>query len=677
MQTLRRKLVKLPHTAFIICAVAALTSWLALRTPIASQAAGEGYWHTSGNQILDANNQPVRIAGINWFGLETPTFAPHGLWTRNWKSMLEQIKSLGYNTIRLPYGTQLFDAGSTPNSIDYGLNPDLQGLNGLQIMDKIVEYCGQLGLRVFLDRHTINAGQLAELWYNGQYSEARWINDWTWLAAHYNGNPTVVGADLHNEPHGPACWGCGDVNRDWRAAAQRAGNAILAVNPNWLIIVEGVENYNGDNYWWGGNLMGAGSQPVQLNAPNKLVYSAHDYPASVYPQTWFSAPNYPNNLPGIWDAHWGYLHRNNIAPVLLGEFGTKLQTTSDQQWLDTLVNYLGTGAGGINWTFWCWNPNSGDTGGILNDDWQSVNYAKHNKLVPIQFSFTGGNPTPTPTPTPTTTPTPTPTATPTPTPTATPTPTPSTGGACTVNYVITSQWNNGFNADVTITNRTGAALNGWRVTWTFGGNQNFVNVWNGVGSQAGQAARVDNASWNAALPNNGSTSFGFQASYSGPNAVPPNFALNGVPCNGGPAPTPTPTPVPTPTPTPTPAPTPTPTPVPTPTPTPPSGASCYVRYFVRDQWPSGFVADVTIENRTGAAINSWQLMWEFPGNQQITNLWNGALNQTGQTVRVNNAGWNGYIANGGTAAFGFQATYSGSNTAPANFALNGIPCSRR
>jgi cellulase/cellobiase CelA1 len=139
-----------------------------------------------------------------------------------------------------------------------------------------------------------------------------------------------------------------------------------------------------------------------------------------------------------------------------------------------------------------------------------------------------------------------------------------------------------------------------------------------------------------------------------------------------------PTPTPAPTPMPTPAPTPIPTPIPTPAPAPtPGAASCVVAYFMRDQWQTGFVTDVTIENRTGAALNGWQLTWSFSGNQQITNLWNGALNQTGQSVRVNNAGSNGSLPNGSEASFGFQASYSGANTAPINFALNGVPCVRR
>ena len=372
--------------------------------PTAGTGTAAGYFRTAGNQIVDAVGNVVRIAGVNWFGMESHTFAPHGLWARGYREMMDQMKLLGFNTIRLPYSNQLFDAGSAPNSIDFNKNPDLQGLTGLQIVDKIVAYAGQIGLRVFFDHHRSGAGAGAEgsgLWHTPQYPESRWIADWTMLAGRYANNSTVIGADLHNEPHGPARWGTG-TGDDWRLAAERAGNAILAVNPNWLIIVEGVEQGPSGFTWWGGNLSAAGQFPVRLNVPGRLVYSPHDYPASIYPQPWFSAPNYPNNLPAVWDANWGYLFRQNIAPILLGEFGTKLETSSDRLWLDKLVTYLqgdldgnGTndlpaGQVGPSWTWWSWNPNSGDTGGILKDDWTTVQTEKVTKLTPVQFSFGSG-----------------------------------------------------------------------------------------------------------------------------------------------------------------------------------------------------------------------------------------------------------------------------------------------
>jgi endoglucanase len=357
---------------------------------------GQGYWHTDGAQILDANNHPVRIAGINWFGLETQTYSPQGLWVRNYKSMLDQIKSLGYNTLRLPYSNQLFDPGSVPNQINYTLNPDLQGLNGMQIMDKVIDYASQIGLRIILDQHRPDSSKQSGLWYTAQYPESRWLADWEMLAQRYKNNPMVIGADLHNEPHAPACWGCGNPALDWRLAAERAGNAILAVNPNWLIFVEGVDCYGPGGATdvspcldWGENLQGVASYPVKLNVAHRLVYSAHDYPASVANHSWFNASNYPNNLPGLWDTYWGYIYKQGIAPIWVGEFGTRLETTSDKLWFQTLINYLGTGANGISWAYWDWNPNSGDTGGILNDDWTTINQAKQDMLNPILFPLSG------------------------------------------------------------------------------------------------------------------------------------------------------------------------------------------------------------------------------------------------------------------------------------------------
>jgi endoglucanase len=365
----------------------------------------EDSWHTDGAQILDENNQPVRIAGVNWFGFETETFVVHGLQSRNYQSMLDQIKSLGYNTVRLPYSNQLFDSDSQPNSIDYNLNPDLQGLQGLQLMDKIVNYATSIGLRIILDQHRPDANGQSKLWYTPAYPESRWISDWVMLAQHYKTNPLVIGGDLHNEPSAPACWGCGQADIDWQAAAERAGNAILAVNPKWLIFVEGVDCYggtsgqaNGDCYWLGGNLEGVRDHPVQLSVAHHLVYSVHDYPASVYNQPWFSATKYPANLPSVWDKHWGYVQRQGIAPVWVGEFGSRLETEQDQQWFSSLIKYLGTGASGINWTYWAWNPDSGDTGGILQDDWQTVNSAKQDLLKPILFPLKGSSTTPTATP---------------------------------------------------------------------------------------------------------------------------------------------------------------------------------------------------------------------------------------------------------------------------------------
>jgi len=131
------------------------------------------------------------------------------------------------------------------------------------------------------------------------------------LANRYKNQRNVIGADLKNEPHGQASWGTGDRATDWRLAAERAGNAVLAVNPNWLILVEGVErNVPGQrlpSHWWGGNLEGVRNYPVRLSTPRKLVYSPHEYGAGVYDQPWFSESTFPQNLDARWEAEFNYI----------------------------------------------------------------------------------------------------------------------------------------------------------------------------------------------------------------------------------------------------------------------------------------------------------------------------------------------------------------------------------
>ena len=362
-----------------------ITSLLVLGAVVPATA--QNYLHTNGSQIVDAQGQVVRLTGINWFGLETANYAPHGLWSHSMAFYLDLVKNQGYNCIRLPYCSQLFDAGSTPNGVDANQNPDLVGLSGIQIMDKLIAGCKARGIKVMLDRHRPDSGAQSALWYTGGYSEARWIADWKMLAARYQGDDTVIACDLHNEPHTPSTWGDGSGN-DWAAAASRCGNAILSVNPRLLIVVEGTEAYGNLGYWWGGELAGAGAHPVALNVPNQLVHSPHDYPASLYPQTWFSDPSYPANLPSVWDTHWGYLAKSNTAPILIGEFGSRLGTSSDIQWFNALASYIK--ANNLSFTFWCLNPNSGDTGGLLNDDWTTINQAKQQVLATLQAPFIGG-----------------------------------------------------------------------------------------------------------------------------------------------------------------------------------------------------------------------------------------------------------------------------------------------
>jgi endoglucanase len=328
-------------------------------------------FHTCGAHIVNQNGQPVQITGVSWFGMETGTYAPHGLWTRNWKAMLDQIAALGFNTIRLPFSDDALVPGRLAQSINYDLNPDLQGMTGLEIMDTLIQGASERGLKVILDRHRPTSEAQSELWYTDTVSEEQWIANWVMLARRYYGNPAVMGVDLHNEPRGPATWGSDDPSTDWRLAAERAGNAILEENPYLLIFVQGVERYGDAWYWWGGNLTGAQSDPVRLSIPDRVVYSPHDYGPGVYWQPWFDAPDFPTNLPAVWDSHWGYLAEDQVAPVVLGEFGGRsVGADPEGVWQRALMAYAQQHD--VGWLNWSFNPDSSDTGGLLGDDWLTV-----------------------------------------------------------------------------------------------------------------------------------------------------------------------------------------------------------------------------------------------------------------------------------------------------------------
>ncbi|WP_246002434.1 glycoside hydrolase family 6 protein [Allorhizocola rhizosphaerae] len=151
------------------------------------------------------------------------------------------------------------------------------------------------------------------------------------------------------------------------------------------------------------------------------------------------------------------------------------------------------------------------------------------------------------------------------------------------------------------------------------------------------------------------------------------LAQNGI----GPTSSPTVSPTASRSPTPSPSISPSRSPSASPTPSPSvsnPGGGCSVAYRIDSQWPQGFTATVTITNR-GPAINGWTLNFTFPGNQSITNSWNVRPTQSGNQVTALDGGWNASIPTNGTAGFGFQATYSGTNAPPTGFRLNGVACS--
>src|SRR5216684_8292848 len=85
----------------------------------AAAGVGAGFWHTSGNQILDSSGNPVRIAGVNWYGFETPDEVAHGLWAQDYHAIVDDISKLGYNTIRIPISNQMVEQPVVPQNLTF------------------------------------------------------------------------------------------------------------------------------------------------------------------------------------------------------------------------------------------------------------------------------------------------------------------------------------------------------------------------------------------------------------------------------------------------------------------------------------------------------------------------------------------------------------------------------
>ncbi len=301
--------------------------------------------------------------------------------------------------------------------------------NSMQIFDIIMQKCKKYGVKALIDVHSPashNSGHNYTLWYyeptaedcggmaTGHFSKKQitwddWKDSITWLAKKYANDDTILAYDLKNEPHGKrgysgsecpagiAKWDDSTDKNNWKYSAEECAKSILKVNPHALILVEGIEQspmiskgvtwdmpdkFNpkpGEEQWygawWGGNLRGVRNLPV-LPDSGQIVYSPHDYGPSVYDQSWFAKDFTTETLlDDYWRETWAYINEENIAPLLIGEWGGHMDGGKNQKWMELLRDYMISHH--INHTFWCINPNSGDTGGLLDTQFAKWDAAKY------------------------------------------------------------------------------------------------------------------------------------------------------------------------------------------------------------------------------------------------------------------------------------------------------------
>ncbi len=401
----------------------------------------DDWLHVNENaEIVDMYGNPVWLTGCNWFGYNVGSQVFDGVWSKNMHSMLTQIADHGFNFLRVPMSTEILlqwkngDPDPATPKVNVWTNPELtvEGVEGGTVMysfdiwNQAVEWCRELGIKIMIDIHsaeTASAGHQISLWYTDKFSTEDWLEALAWFAEYYKDDDTILAIDLKNEPHGTADvpnqmakWDDSQDPTNWKYAAERGAAAVLEQNPNLLVMVEGTEVYpkfeDGSTWtspridyttmyeyyhttWWGGNFRGAKDYPIDLGEhQDQLVYSPHDYGPLVWAQRWFyDGFTQETLLADCWYDNWFFIQDTGMAPLLMGEWGGFLDEAHDKDgknraWMGYLRDFMIEHR--IHHTFWCFNENSGDTGGLVYDDFGSWDEEKYNFVLPSLWKDADG-----------------------------------------------------------------------------------------------------------------------------------------------------------------------------------------------------------------------------------------------------------------------------------------------
>lgn len=403
--------------------------------------------HAEGNKLYDMNGNEVWLTGCNWFGYNVGSQVFDGVWSQNMHEMLNQIADHGFNLLRVPMSTEILLQWKNKDpdpmvKVNTYANPELSvdGTEGgdpmysFDIWNLAVKWCKENGIKIMIDIHsaeTASAGHQVPVWYSDKFSEDDWIEALEWVTDYYKDDDTIIAMDLKNEPHGKkdegqfAKWDGSDDLNNWKRAAERGAKAVLDINPNLLIMVEGIEVYpkfekgmdwnspsvdysqydNPDaqpyhGTWWGGNFRGVKDYPIDLGKyQSQLVYSPHDYGPLVYAQTWFYLDDPDKTfdrdslMADVWKDNWFFIQEQEISPLLMGEWGGFIDeehdpTGENTKWMTLLRDLMIENH--INHTFWCFNENSGDTGGLVYDNFGKWDEEKYELVKPALWQDENG-----------------------------------------------------------------------------------------------------------------------------------------------------------------------------------------------------------------------------------------------------------------------------------------------
>lgn len=252
--------------------------------------------------IVDAEGTRFKLASVNWYGASDDYNVVGGLAEQPLDHIVQLVIDMGFNSVRLPFSNEMLRAMAV-DPAHVASNPTLVGLSPLEVFDAVVNALTARGIVVLLNNHTTfsewccNHYDRNALWMGEGLSEAQWIEDWVSLAKRYRDNAYVAGFDLRNEIRDPggdqrlddgtklqrAVWQSGEGQFNWRRAAQTAGEAILAVNPDALVIVEGLD-FSTDFYEMKWHDLGLASKQRTVLSPHNYAFHDDAYGQMSYAQ---------------------------------------------------------------------------------------------------------------------------------------------------------------------------------------------------------------------------------------------------------------------------------------------------------------------------------------------------------------------------------------------------------
>lgn len=344
--------------------------WFASETP----------W-TSRNHQLYYGADAFELKGINWHGMESECRLVHGLWKNTLDFYLGLLREQKFNALRVPLSFEIME------NLDVEVNGDcaladpavVPGMTVGQFLHMFLDKLQSQGLFVLFDLHTIQ-GEITEMPWTPGVSEDRVIAAWTHFARTFGKHAAILGFEIKNEPHGRC------TTPDFHAHAARVIQSIGSTFDG-LFFIDGTAASAIDNPPWGGSFETIAQHCEDdalcaLGIPSRIVLAPHVYGPDV------RGLEVSEESSAVFERRYGFLKTHpffNTSAILVTEFGGSLQHEDYDYFLTwkafSQAKSLGTGA-----FFWTLPPSSADTGGILLDDYQTINTQKLDFLNSLQPS---------------------------------------------------------------------------------------------------------------------------------------------------------------------------------------------------------------------------------------------------------------------------------------------------